>query len=83
MATDRERLAEEFLDLAARLEGLHQLKPKNVVDPVRLKRWQKQHGKEVHKILANRAALAKEPAVVSKDELKQWIAEARSALTAI
>jgi hypothetical protein len=83
MASERQRLTEEFLDLAARLEGLHHLKPKNVVDPARLKRWQKLHGKEANKILANRTVLAKKPTIVSTDDLKQWIEEARRALTAI
>jgi hypothetical protein len=83
MGTERQRLTEEFLDLAARLEGLHLLKPKNVVDPARLKRWQKQHGKEANKILAHRTVLAEKPASVSGDDLKQWIEDARRALTAI
>jgi hypothetical protein len=83
MTTEKQRLAEEFLDLAARLEGLRQLKPKNVVDPARLKRWQKEHGKEAGKILAHRNVLAKKSATVSPDDLKQWIEKARRALTAI
>ncbi|WP_037603726.1 hypothetical protein [Streptacidiphilus rugosus] len=80
---DRERLEGEFLDLAARLEGLHHLKAKHVVDPVRLKRWQRQHGEEVAGILASRSVLAKKPAMVSTGDLKRWIKAARKALTAV
>jgi hypothetical protein len=83
MATEQQRLTEEFLDLAAQLEGLHHLKPKNVLDPARLKRWQKQHGKEADKVLAHRTVLAQKPAIVSTDDLKQWIDKARKAVTAI
>jgi hypothetical protein len=80
---DKKRLEDEFLDLAARLEGLRQLDPGAVVDPARLKRWQKRYGDNVTKILANRSVLMATPKIVSVDDLQQWVKEARKALTMV
>ncbi|WP_152627893.1 hypothetical protein [Streptacidiphilus neutrinimicus] len=83
-AVDRAVLLDEFLDLSARLEGLRQLVPGTVVDsPERIHRWQNLYGEEVSKVLANRTVLAKAPALVFTRDLKQWIKEARQALTVV